>query len=300
MRRSRASEAPVPDVTRSVEVDVLDPLTFLGASDREAQAEQGANETIEERLERVWNYARPPGWVSYDFDPGAARMQATTLAQAALQEMWLTADSAAGMVMCTPDGVVQYYDTHFRLTADRRTVPQYTFTDDDDYGATTPMICANQFSVIDDQAQVINWVGIAAKDGTQEQAVDDFSYSFYGPKTTHRNDLIHAEGQTFSKEIAETFLSRVTRQSVVISPLVFDVLHSDVAWEAAHFLDIGDRVQVHRSADGNQLDVTAEIDFISHNIQPTSWTCTIQLAPGTQRTAYARWGTARWGLDTCG
>ena len=224
-------------------------------------------------------------------------MQATTLARAALEEAWLTADSDAGMLTCTPDGVVRYWDTQRGLTADRRVVPQVTFTDDDDYVAATPVVCTTKFDVVDDQAPVINWVGIAAAGGTQQVASDSTSVSFYGRRSTHRNDLVHAEGDAFSATIAATFLTRVTRNAVVVSPLVFNPLASDAAWHAAHTLDVGDRVAVHRSAAGDRLDITAAIDQISHRITPYAWETTVKLAPGTQRTAYPRWGSAKWGVD---
>ena len=212
--------------------------------------------------------------------------------------MWLTADSDAGMLSCTTDGVVQYWDSANGLTQDRRVVPQVTFTDSHDYVTHTPMVvCASQFSVDDDQAYVTSWVGVAAKGGTQEVSFDSNSISWYGRRTTHRNDLIHAEGQAFSKKIADVFLARVTRQSVVISPLIFNALESEEAWDAAHFLQVGDRVAVHRSAGGNRLDVEASIDQITHDITPHARKTTIQLAPGTQRTAYTRWGKAHWGKD---
>jgi hypothetical protein len=292
-----ASEQPEADFERTVEIVALDPLTFLATTDGTEQAEQGANELAGARLERVWANASPPGWVEHDFDPGVARMQATTLANAALTEMWLTADSDAGMLTCTPDGVVRYWDTHDGLTQDRRVIPQVTFTDDDDYTASTPVVCTTKFDVVDDQAPVINWIGIAAAGGTQQVATDAESVSWYGRRTTHRNDLIHAEGDAFSAQVAQTFLTRVTRSSVVVSPLVFNALATPEAWDAAHFLDIGDRVAVHRSASGERLDITASIDQITHQITPTSWQTTVQLAPGTQRTAYTRWGTAHWGHD---
>ena len=291
------SEKAEPDAVRTVEVGARDPLTFLAITDQAEQADQGAGELAGARLQRVWNFARPPFWVEHRFDAGVAKMQSTTLAQAALTEMWLTADSDAGMVTCTTDGVVQYWDTQRGLTADRRVVPQFTFTDDDTWTASTPTVCTTTFDVVDDQAQVINWVGIAAKGGTQEVASNGTSISMYGPRTTQRNDLIHAEGQAWSQSVAQTFLSRVNRQSVIISPLKFDALRDGPAWNAAHFLDVGDRVAVHRAADGYRLDVTASIDEIRHEINPRGWTVTIQLAPGTQRTAYTRWGIAHWGVD---
>jgi hypothetical protein len=292
-----ASEKPEADHERTVEVVALDPLTFLAVSDGAEQASQGANELAGARLARIWANAVPPAWVEKAFDPGLARMQPTTLARAALEEMWLTADSDAGMLTCTPDGVVRYWDTNIGLSAPRRVVPQVTFTDDDDYTASTPVVCTTKFDVVDDQAPVINWVGIAAAGGTQQVATDGASMSYYGRRATHRNDLVHAEGDTFSATIASTFLTRVTRNAVVVSPLTFDALASPAAWNAAHTLDVADRVAVHRSAAGERLDITAAIDQITHRITPSAWETTVKLAPGTQRTAYSRWGTAKWGVD---
>ena len=451
-----ASEKPEEDWQRIVEIVALDPLTFLAITDEAEQNEQGTNELAGARLERIFHHALPPSWVEHDFDPGMARMQSTTLARPALEEMWLTADSDAGVVSCTTDGVVRFWDIERGLTEDRRVVPQVTFTDDDvetvpwgppermvtvnatgtDSGATyytlgnrftatadglithlryqhppgpaptlslwtvadkvkqvtvvdhlgtpgewvevplptpymvtagteyqisvtndgigylygvgplvsaaphlgsitswyvagtdkfpvtpagggrhylldvvyqqqliqppypAPMVCTTKFDVTDDQAPVINWIGIAAAGGTQEVVTDSTSIAWYGRRSTHRNDLIHAEGQSWSRHIAETFLSRVNRQSVVITPLVFNALQDLDSWEAAHSLDVVDRVAVHRSAGGDRLDITASIDQIQHQITPYSWSTTITLAPGTQRTAYSRWGVARWGQDS--
>lgn len=293
----RGVEQPEEEWERTVEVVALDPLTFLATSDGTEQGSQGANELAGARLARIMANALPPSWVEKALDPGVARMQPTTLARAALDESWLTADSDAGMLTCTPDGVIRFWDTQRGLTADRRVVPQYTFTDDDDYVASTPVVCTTKFEVVDDAGPVTNWVGIAATGGTQQIATDQQSISFYGRRSTKRTDLIHAEGDTFSAQIATTFLSRLTRNSVVVSPLTFNALGSATAWAAAHFLDVGDRVAVHRSAAGDRLDVTASIDQITHRITPTAWEVTVKLAPGTQRTAYSRWGTAKWGVD---
>jgi hypothetical protein len=147
---------------------------------------------------------------------------------------------------------------------------------------------------------VINQVSIAAKEGTAQVAEDAASISWHGVKSTQRHDLIHSSGDAWSASIAKTFLSRVNRAAVVITPLKFDALHSVDAWEAAHMLDVGDRVAVHRSRNGQVLDLTSSVDEIRHDISPFSWFVTITLAPGTQRTKYARWGTARWGIDTWG
>ena len=161
-------------------------------------------------------------------------------------------------------------------------------------------MCTAKFDVVEDQAQVVNWIGIAAKGGNQKFAVNEWSKSFYGVKSTHRNDLIHAEGDSWSQWIADQFLSRVNRTAVVVTPLVFDALRDAASWDAAHYLDIGDRVAVHRQIDGHHLDVTSTIDEIRHDITPTTWRVQIKLAPGTQRRSYPRWGRARWGRDKWG
>ena len=179
-----AAEEPKPDRARTVDFKALDPLTFLAASDQAEQYDQGGGELAGARLERIWSFARPPGWVDHRYDPGLATMQATSLAKAALEESWLTADSDAGMMTCTADGVVRFWDQNGGLADDRKVVPQYTFTDDDDLPEDVPVICTSSFSVSDDQGQVINWVAIAATGGTEEIAEDTASQSLYGIKTT--------------------------------------------------------------------------------------------------------------------
>ena len=59
-----------------------------------------------------------------------------------------------------------------------------------------------------------------------------------------------------------------------------------------HFLEVGDRVRVHRQGDAEQhLDITASIDNISHFIGPISWLTTITLShPVPERTAYPEVG----------
>jgi len=526
--RIQAIEDPRPDVLQVVDIDCRDALSTLAASNQVAQSEQGAGELAGARMARVVANARPPGWVETDFDEGVTTMQATTLAQEALAELWLTADSDAGMVTCTPDGVVRFWDEQRGLTEDRRVTPQVLFTDDPNYGvgwkpsalpglvcwldastleldegapvttwpdrsghghdahataapptyhATggvengpsvrfakpgTPMtveglgaaitgdtaytlivllktrdtsamnvlltaptagawgflvefvntdgfdwgvgggaslygyrtaiptgteqlwsfvmdttvnrhdlfkngalltafidwgfvpapipalgddvllgvnqnnggpldadvaavlwydrtlsdaerqqvedylqgntsapvvVCATSFEIVDDAQQVTNTVSIAAKGGTAQVAQDLESVSWNGVKTTQRHDLIHAAGDARSSSIAQTMLTRVTRESVVVTPLKFDALHSVEAWNAAHSLDVGDRVAVHRSRGGHRLDITAGIDEIRHDVTPYSWFTTITLSPGTQRSSYSRWSSARWGQD---
>jgi len=518
-----AIEDPRPDVFQVVDIDCRDALAMLAASNQLEQTEQGAGELAGARMARVSDHARVPFWVETGFDAGLLGMQGTTLAQEALTEMWLTADSEAGLLTCTPDGVVRYWDSERGLTEDRRVVPQVLFTDDPDYGAQpwspadlpglvawldastlalgegdpvtawpdrsgnghtatpvatpptyhlegieqgpsvrfskpgTPMsiaglgdalsglteytvivllepvdtstmgvlavaptegawqfllefvdvdgfdwgvgggaslygyrtsipanslqlwsfvmdtttnrhdlfkngallttfidwgfvpapipslgadlmmgtnaamggpldahvaamvwydhtltdeerqrveqylmdewtdtapsdiptvVCATSFEVADDAQRIVNHVSIAAKGGTAQVAEDTESVSWYGVKSTQRHDLVHNGGDTASAQIADVFLSRVTRQSVVITPLKFDALHSVEAWHAAHDLDVGDRVAVHRSRGGHRLDITAGIDSISHDITPASWYVTVSLSPGVQRPAY--------------
>ena len=128
------------------------------------------------------------------------------------------------MVACTGDGVVQFYDP--RSVASPRTGAssrsKYTFTDDDDFAADSPMVCASgQFDVVDDQALVINWVAIAAAwVAPRRSSRTPLSQAAWcavrwrrwrggaggtAVKTTKRDDLVHNEGQPFSREIANIF-----------------------------------------------------------------------------------------------
>jgi hypothetical protein len=291
------NETTDPAELRMVQLEGADPLRYLAGSNGLAQGDQGAGELAGARIARVIANAGVPSWVARTMDIGQAPMQSTTLAGDALTEIWLTADSDAGMFSADRDGTLHYRSANVGLAAPAYIQPQWLFTDDDDYQSPIPLVCCTRFSVRDDEAQVINTISVAAKDGTAQVATDSTSRAWYGAKTTQRHDLIHAAGDPWSLAVANLMLERVTRQSVVISPIVFDALRDDNAWRCAHALEPGHRVALHRTRDENRLDLTAAVDQVRHDITPAQWTVTVTLSPGTQRTSYSRWGHARWGHD---
>ena len=284
-------DAPMAPFFRSVIVTGAGNLGYLAAANDVEQPPAGAHEHARERLERIFDHAGLPEWVPVDLDAGRTTLQATTLAKAALEEAWLTADSDGGALLELPDGTIRYVDPHTFDNDPRYTAPVVTFGDS--YPGTE--VNVENFTVALATDAVYNRVGIAHAGGTTRWAsapADEWA----GVRSFTRTDLIH-ETDEQSQWLADVTLERLSHRELLVTPLTFDPLLDPVCWQAAHTLQPMDRVQLLRWRDNRLLRLAATVDQITHQITADSWTEIVTLSPGSQDFDYTRWDTARWDTD---
>ncbi|HKY67412.1 MAG TPA: hypothetical protein VJM49_13615 [Acidimicrobiales bacterium] len=273
----------------TVALTCTDALSFLGDANGLEQASQGGGEAAGARLARIMNQAALPALVDRDLDTGVTTLQATTLAKAALEEAWLTADSDGGTLWCTPGGVIRYVDPA-GVQAPEFAEPIATFTDDP---TRTPGLCPISFTITADRDAVKNVVSVARVGGTSQTVTDPVSVARHGARTTQRTDLIH-QADAWSTTVAEFMLARLANAEVTVSP-IDGVATDDEAWYAlAHEVDLGSRVEVVRHRWGQVLEVLAAVDAIKHNITLDQWTVSLACAPGQQTQGYTRWDSGQW------
>lgn len=95
-----------------------DGFKHLALLDQAEQAAQGAGEAAGARINRILDRA---GWTAgRDLSPGSIALQATTLAQPALEEIYLTSDTEAGVVWVDTAGALRFGDRDWlRIKATR-------------------------------------------------------------------------------------------------------------------------------------------------------------------------------------
>jgi hypothetical protein len=291
-------DAAISDENRLTAFNCLGPAGFLAQANGLEQPAQGGGELAGARLNRICDNAMLPAWVTRDFRPGIARLQATTLAGGALTECWLTADSDGGAFLELADGTLQYLDGATLDNQPRYTEPQATFTDDHPPAGTVECMTAYTATLSTDH--VYTAVSIAAAGGTEHVAsrpADEWA----GARTFQRHDLIYAD-EPYGDTLALSILARLDGAELLVEPLDFDPLLSDANWNAAHHLRPYDRIRIVRTRttpDGTDqlLDMTATVDQIHHSITNLVWTTTVTSSPGTQRFDFTRWDVARWDRD---
>jgi hypothetical protein len=199
------------------------------------------------------------------FDLGTAPLQATTLAKNALDEAGIVCDSELGVLYCTPDGTLVHRD-HNALVSDPR------FVDVQDvFGEQDPELCYTEISLAFDTTTLRNLVSIANVGGTAVTVDDPVSRSLYGTHTYRRFDLIHQDPAQ-STQIADRHLAfhayatnRV--ETLTVTPHVFPAqLDRHLA------LQVLDRIEVRRRADGFQVVAELQIEAITEVVDPSTWT----------------------------
>lgn len=270
----------------SVTVTAIDPFAELAAFDSYAQSSAGAGEVYGDRINRILDNA---GWTGDRFvDDGVHTMQATTLAQNALTELKLTADSEGGAVWCGPDGAF-YADGQSALVEKARSsVVQVVFTNSDYSGGIVPLIGYEQDSVeiAYDGSQVVNLAAYARTGGTVQVASSTPSRVLYGDRQDQRSDLI-CETDGMALALAERKVALYQNPERRVEQLTFspDLQPSPeqqaFAWQAltSGGLALRSLVQLnHTTSSGYDITKYLYIRGISHRITPQTWDVTLKFA----------------------
>lgn len=279
-----------PGITgHTVTFVAVDALGELGAFDGIEQTPVGANELAGARIERI---VRMVGLdVQRILDSGSIPLQATTLAQNALNEAGLVCDTELGALWVRGDGVLRFLDRLGLQNDPHYTEPQYVF------GESEPELCYADIALATDADAVRNVVSISNAGGTAVTHTDPTSISLYGQRTYQRMDLIHVDGAQ-SALIADRYLAFFGDASRRIDELVLLPSVTPAVIVAALTLEVLWRIQVRRRAVGFQVVADLQVQSIEHEITATEWKTTLKTFSAASVHAPGRWDIDRWDTAT--
>jgi hypothetical protein len=284
-----------------VELTADDVLASFTLADLPEQPSQGAGEAAGARLERI--IAQTGLQVDATaFDAGVVGLQATTLAQPAVTEADLTADSDGGWLWVDGAGTLRYYQADRDTTDPRWLTPVVTLTDRDDVPGA---ICWDVSPELDDDADaVVNHVQIGNAGGAV-QVVDDLGSQYrYGVRTFQRHDLI-ATTDTHAAYLAQKIVDRsaaggtrpgrvaVTGRDDPTAAAITALLWHDRIRTVVH--DVGDVFTVDSFLDSYEWTAAVLGDD-----RRCLLTLAMALSPATAYITGGRWDAAAWDTDLWG
>jgi hypothetical protein len=284
-----------------VEVGADDVLSSFTLANLPEQPSQGAGEFAGARLERII----AENGLQVDataFDTGVIALQATTLAQPAISEADLTADSDGGWLWVDGAGTLRFYQADRDSTDPRWTTPQATFADTHDVAGA---ICWDATPALDDDADaVVNRASIANAGGTA-QIVDDLDSQLrYGPRTFQRHDLI-ATADTHATYLARRVVDRMATGGT--RPARVEVTGRDDATAAALVgLLWHDRIRTVIHDVGDVFTADSYLDSYEWTVAVLGddrrclLSAAFVLSPAVSYPVGGRWDAATWTVDTWG
>jgi hypothetical protein len=177
-----AGVSPIHSVTQ---VTATDGFKVLANDRGEPTTVVGVGERTDQRIHRILNGV---GWPngSRDIAQGDLAVQGTTLAGDALTELQLVADTEAGDLYVSPEGVVTFRNRRSYSTEPASAFSQITFGQ---YGRPGELPYSDVGREYDDST-LINQALITRVNGVEQGVVDDASVSEYQLHSYARQDLL--------------------------------------------------------------------------------------------------------------
>jgi hypothetical protein len=265
-----------------VTLTATDGFKALARVDNAATGAAGTGETTGDRIDRILDAA---GWptVNRDLDTGQTTVQSTTLAQNALTELYLTADTELGNLYMGPTNKVTFRDRHARLTDMRSKQPWWTF------GDSTGEIPYSDLVISTNDDLVYNDISIARVGGTAQTANDSASIEAHLTRTFIRTDLTH-QTDAASQHYANYILAANKDADLRFDALTIDAqADDDRRWPVILGVEIGDRVTVRRRppGGGDAIERDCYVEGIAHEIEPPmTWRTTLQLSDAAHQLGF--------------
>ena len=283
-------------------VDCVDEFGRLARFNSYAQTPQGAGERSGERIRRILDNAGFRG--TFDGALGDVTCQATTLAQNALTELKLVADSEGGYIECVP-GAEPYIRFRSRSTL-YPTSALYTFSDSSNTTSSHLKYESIQQEFSGDLVYTI--VGMSRVGGTVQETADQTSRALYGDLKHVRTDLI-CETDAQTQGLAALWLSRYKEPRQRVTQVTVNprkgpnsyVPNGGNIWDAV--LTPGNRrypVRVKPRASASEIEYDCTQIGAAHEITPDSWITQLFFAPTNEISAPVHnwssglWDTANW------
>lgn len=264
------------------QLSATDGFKVLSRVDNNAGSPVGGGEFTGTRIGRLLDSA---SWGSgdRDLDTGQTTVQATTLAQNVLTELFLTADTERGDVFVSGDGKFTFRDRTYRYVNNRSKQRSWLVGDALD-GIELPYA---DLVMSGDDDLIVNQISVARVGGTAQTTSDATSIANYLTRTFTRTDLIH-QTDTESANYAAIVLAEFKDQDLRFDALTVNPAMTDRLWPLVLDGRIGDRMTVRRRPPGGGATIERDcfIEGVAHDIVPGNggWTTTFQLSDAS------RWG----------
>lgn len=248
--------ADLPTIT----ITASDGFKMLANLDQAEQPPAGAGETAGPRIDRVLTRA---GWTANrDLAPGSVPLQATTLAQPALEEIFLTADTEAGVVWVDVAGAFRFVDRDW--LRNKASVTDWRIGD----GTIDPAaVCPSLIATVADDMDIANVVGIARVGGTAQWLEEPQSIAKYGRHSWSRFDLPYRDDADTAALLAVQLSDRANRDYHVQAVMITPTSEPD-AWPVTLNVDLFDTVWITRTRGGDALDELAQVIGVDHSLEP--------------------------------
>ena len=270
-------EVPVAVITAS------DGFRHLANLNQPERAAQGAGEAAGKRIDRILTNA---GWdTERRLEPGTLPLQATTLAQPALDECFLAADTEGGYVWIDKEGAFRFVDRVWM-----RSKAEHTDWHVGDRSIDADCIPASGMITVADDMDVANVIGISRIGGVASWAEDTDSIKKYRRKSWSRFDLPYMN-DTDTPIILAVQLGDRAHRDYHIEGLVLSPMAEPSAWPLTLNADLFDTVFVTRTRGTDHLEENAQIIGMEHRLSPALVTTTLYLGQRSRTT------NARYDID---
>ena len=276
-----------------------DAFKTLGFQASSASAPVGEGEGTGARIARLLNIAGFSA-VDRDLDTGLNTVQATTLAQAVLTEMQLTADSEYADLFISSDGKVTFRERYARLTRSRSITSQVTFSDDKTAVDAGTAIGYTDIRKESDGDLIGNDVTRANAGSTLQTVTDATSIANFLPRRDNKTDLVN-DTDSHALSVAQWLLLLYKDYEVRVAKIdVMPASASTFAWPVMLALEFLDRVSVERRPPyGGTLTTPSFVQGIDWEGGPENWTVSLALEGAANQTGYFVLDSATLGvLDT--
>lgn len=278
-----------------VSVPCVDELAKLAGYNGPGQVAVGAGDLFGARIHRILNSAGHVG--ERAIEVGTTTMQATTLAQNAVSDLKLTADSEGGAVYIGADGAVIGEQQYALVQNTRSITSQVTFGDG---GGDEIPYSDIELSGAGDL--IVNIAAYARVGGTQQTVADNTSRALYGDRTDPRTDLI-CQTDAKAAELASWKVARFKQPERRVTSITIKPRRDPATmFPVALGLRVRDLVTVIRRPPpgGYAIIQYCHIAGISHQLtqgKERQWVTTFSLFSATPYLAFSQslWDTGTWG-----
>lgn len=273
-------------------VPCVDELAALARFDGLEQASQGAGELSGLRIQRILNNAGHTG--RRDIDLGRNTLQATTLAQNAVTELKLTADSEGGALYVNRTGTVVYDQGYALIDNDRSHFVQATFGDQP---GDLPLA---DMSTSYDGDLLVNIAAFARTGGTQQQSVNQTSRALYGDKRYSRTDLLN-DNDADVTILADFWVQQYGQPELRVDSITVKPRNNPTAlFPQVLDREVRDLIRARRTPPGGyQISQDCHIAGISHTVsEDLNWTTVFDLWSAQVYQGVGRWDEAVWDQST--
>ena len=252
----------------STVLQLVDQFADFAVFDRDAVAAEGAGDTTRERMERIFLIAGFDFNDVEEFGSEQFTMQATTLAQPALNLLQITMDSAGGDFWAMPGRGFGIGFTDWLTAAPRSVNIQWSLG-----GGLIGIEDANPSRQLQ---LIVNDATFSNAGGVSQNTTDSTSIARYGHRTTRRLDLV-GDNDAQAQQLA----ARVVNNLSVARPRVREVQVRIVDSRSAEFASqalVGDLVLTDVSSfRGWGTTFLGHIVGLSSSVVGDQWTVTMKL-----------------------